>query len=126
MLSESETFPEATPAPSVQVSTIKQVSWWLLGMASLIGLVGSVLLEVVWGFNIALWMTLLLLCSWVFLRHHNLPQQMWWCWLLAGVFAWFFVWRDSSFLKIWNGIAMILGGLRVFGSNAFWLDCLGF
>jgi hypothetical protein len=121
MLSESETFPEATPAPSVQVSTIKQVSWWLLGMASLIGLVGSVLLEVAWGFNIALWMTLLLLCSWVFLRHHKLSQRMWWCWSLAGVFAWFFVWRDSSFLKIWNGIAMIsaLGFGAAFGKNGF-------
>jgi Domain of unknown function (DUF4173) len=119
MLSEPETFPDATPAPSFQTSTIKQVSWWLLGMANLLGLVGSVLLEVAWGFNIALWVTLLLLCSWVFLRHHKLPQQMWWCWLLAGVFAWFFVWRDSSFLQACNGIALIsaLGFGAAFGKN---------
>jgi hypothetical protein len=138
MLSESETFPETTPAPSFEVSTIKRVSWWLLGMASLVGLVGSILLEVAWGLNIALWVTLLLVCSWWVLRHHKLPQQMWWCWLLAGGFAWMFVWRDSSFLKIWNGVALIsaLGFGAAFGKNGFrqigfltllwaWLESLG-
>jgi Domain of unknown function (DUF4173) len=121
MLSESETFPEVTPAPRFEVSTIKHVSWWLLGMASLVGLVGSVLLEVAWGLNIALWVTLLLVCSWAFLRHHKLPQQLWWCWLLAGVFAWLFLWRNSSFLQACNGVAMIsaLGFGAAFGRNGF-------
>jgi Domain of unknown function (DUF4173) len=136
MLSEPENLSETALNP--QVSTIKSVSWWLLGIASLVGIVGSVLLEVAWGLNIALWMTLLLLCIWGFLRRHELPQQMWWCWLLAGVFAWMFVWRDSGFLRIWNGVALIsaLGFGAAFGRNGFrqigfltllwaWLESLG-
>jgi hypothetical protein len=138
MLSESEAFPDTKPAASLPVSTIKRVFWWLLGMASLVGLAGSLLLEVTWGLNIALWVTLLLLGSWAFLRHYKLPQQMWWCWLLAKVFAWLFIWRDSSFLQVCNGVAMIsaLGFGAAFGKNGFrqigfltllwaWLESLG-
>ncbi len=82
--------------------------WWLLGLAGGLGLLGSVLLEVAWGLNIALWMSLLIVCFGVFSRRFKMPNQVWWCWGFVLIFAWLFVLRDSSFLRFWNAIALFL------------------
>jgi hypothetical protein len=102
----AETMPVMTSPP--KVSPIRHLSWALLGFSATLGLLGSVVLHVPWGLNIALWTSLLLVLGWFFTRQFALPNQAWWFWVVALVFAWCFVLRDSSLLRFWDGLAMFL------------------
>jgi hypothetical protein len=100
---------EPLPIPQTILEPIqnKRPVWLILIMAMVLGLTGSLLLEKSWSFNIALWMTFLVTTIWWLLKTNQRPNNFWWCFMLAGVFAWLLVWRDSSVLKLLNTVAMI-------------------
>jgi hypothetical protein len=105
MNADPELIPEVIAPPRL---VIQPLSWVMLGLATLLGLIGSLVLQVSWGLNIAIWVSLFLLSVSWFLRQYKLPNRVWWFWLMTLVFAWFFVLRDSSLLRFWNGLAMFL------------------
>jgi hypothetical protein len=117
--------PDFVPAMP-PVSLVRPLAWIILGLALGLGLFGSLLLEVKWGLNIALWTSLLVLIVWWFSRQYKQPNQVWWFWFFALVLAWCFVLRDSSLLRFWNGIALLLSLGLAAGFARFGMGSLGF
>jgi hypothetical protein len=87
----------------------------ILGMASLLGILGDGLLRATpWGINLPLWMGVAAATAWALLpaRSHDRTPIAGWPLLPVIFFALCFAWRDSSFLHFWNAVA-ILGALSL-------------
>ncbi len=87
----------------------------VLGLAALLGVLGDALLRVTpWGVNLLLWMGVAAAAGWALLpgRQSGRSPITGWPLLAVMFFALCFAWRDSSFLRFWNGVA-ILGALSL-------------
>ena len=87
----------------------------ILGLAALLGVLGDALLRATpWGVNLPLWMGVAAAAAWALVpdRPNGRSPITGWPLLAVMFFALCFAWRDSSFLRFWNGVA-ILGALSL-------------
>ncbi|MCH8936692.1 MAG: DUF4173 domain-containing protein [Gemmatimonadetes bacterium] len=87
----------------------------ILGLAALLGVLGDALLRATpWGVNLPLWMGVAAAAGWALVpdRPNGRSPITGWPLLAVMFFALCFAWRDSSFLRFWNGVA-ILGALSL-------------
>ncbi len=82
----------------------------ILGLAALLGVLGDALLRATpWGVNLPLWMGVAAAAGWALLPGRQSGHSPITAWPLLTVmfFALCFAWRDSSFLRFWNSVAII-------------------
>ncbi len=87
----------------------------ILGLAALLGVLGDALLRATpWGINLPLWIGVAAAAGWALVpdRPDGRTPITGWPLLAVMFFALCFAWRDSSFLRFWNGVA-ILGALSL-------------
>lgn len=84
----------------------------IIGVAVMLGIIGDYMLRATpWGFGAFLWLAALALCGYVFVqrwRNNQKPVQQGYM-LLVLALALLFLWRDASWLKFINTLALLTG-----------------